>query len=56
MAGQQSQREAQAQPVRKPYATPMLHVYGAIHRLTQNISSKGSLDGGGGAAMGPKSF
>jgi hypothetical protein len=48
------QQQTPAPPVKKPYAKPEVHVYGAIHALTQNVGPKGATDGGGGAAAGPK--
>ena len=42
------------QVTRKPYHKPEVIVYGNIREITRNIGSKGNLDGGGGAAAGPK--
>jgi len=39
---------------RKPYHKPEVIVYGNIREITRNVGSKGNLDGGGGAAAGPK--
>jgi hypothetical protein len=39
---------------KKPYHKPEVIVYGNIREITRNIGSKGALDGGGGAAAGPK--
>lgn len=39
---------------KKAYSTPVLHVYGGVATLTKNLGARGSLDGGGGAAAGPK--
>jgi hypothetical protein len=39
---------------RKPYHKPEVIVYGNIREITKNVGSKGNLDGGGGAAAGPK--
>ncbi|HET9524721.1 MAG TPA: lasso RiPP family leader peptide-containing protein [Pyrinomonadaceae bacterium] len=39
---------------KKPYHKPELVVYGNIREITRNVGSKGNLDGGGGAAAGPK--
>jgi hypothetical protein len=39
---------------RKPYASPVLHVYGGIASLTNNFGPHGVTDSGGGAAAGPK--
>jgi hypothetical protein len=54
MTSQQPAQEAPTPPARKPYVTPVLQVYGAVHRLTQNVGPRGNTDGGGGAAAGPK--
>ncbi|HKN84196.1 MAG TPA: hypothetical protein VJW17_12195 [Pyrinomonadaceae bacterium] len=42
------------QETRKPYHKPEVIVYGNIREITRNIGPKGNLDGGGGAAAGPK--
>ena len=39
---------------RKPYHKPEVIVYGNIREITRNIGPKGNMDGGGGAAAGPK--
>lgn len=39
---------------KKPYHTPEVIVYGNIREITKNAGPKGNLDGGGGAAAGPK--
>lgn len=39
---------------KKPYHKPEVIVYGNIREITKNAGSKGNLDGGGGAAAGPK--
>ena len=39
---------------KKPYHKPEVVVYGNIREITRNVGSKGALDGGGGAAAGPK--
>jgi len=39
---------------KKPYHKPEVVVYGNIREITGNAGSKGNLDGGGGAAAGPK--
>lgn len=39
---------------KKPYHKPELLVYGNIREITRNLGPKGNLDGGGGAAAGPK--
>ncbi|HSB27804.1 MAG TPA: hypothetical protein VLE19_08110 [Pyrinomonadaceae bacterium] len=44
----------QEQKHRKPYHAPEVIVYGNIREITKNVGSKGNLDGGGGAAAGPK--
>jgi hypothetical protein len=38
----------------KPYHKPEVIVYGNIREITRNAGPKGNLDGGGGAAAGPK--
>ena len=48
-AGQENQQKAT-----KPYHKPEVIVYGHIREITRNIGPKGDLDGGGGAAAGPK--
>jgi hypothetical protein len=40
--------------VKRPYHKPEVVVYGNIREITRNVGSKGALDGGGGAAAGPK--
>jgi hypothetical protein len=37
-----------------PYHKPEVVVYGNIREITKNAGPKGDLDGGGGAAAGPK--
>ncbi|HEV2837419.1 MAG TPA: hypothetical protein VGW58_19010 [Pyrinomonadaceae bacterium] len=39
---------------KKPYHKPQVTVYGNIREITRNVGPKGNLDGGGGAAAGPK--
>lgn len=39
---------------KKPYHKPEVIVYGHIREITRNAGPKGALDGGGGAAAGPK--
>ena len=39
---------------KKPYRKPQVIVYGNIREITRNAGPKGDLDGGGGAAAGPK--
>lgn len=43
-----------AQENKKPYHKPEVIVYGNIREVTRNIGPKNNLDGGGGAAAGPK--
>jgi hypothetical protein len=45
---------AQEQEHKKPYHKPEVIVYGNIREVTRNTGPKGNLDGGGGAAAGPK--
>lgn len=45
---------AQEHETKKPYHKPEVIVYGNIREVTRNVGSKGNLDGGGGAAAGPK--
>jgi len=45
---------AQEQENKKPYHKPEVIVYGNIREVTRNTGPKGNLDGGGGAAAGPK--
>ena len=42
------------QEIRKPYHKPEVIVYGNIREITRNVGPKNALDGGGGAAAGPK--
>ena len=46
--------QAQEQETKKPYHKPEVIVYGNIREITRNAGPKGNLDGGGGAAAGPK--
>ena len=39
---------------KKPYHKPQVIVYGNIREITRNAGAKGNVDGGGGAAAGPK--
>ena len=39
---------------KKPYHKPEVIVYGNIREITRNAGPKGNVDGGGGAAAGPK--
>lgn len=48
-AGQETEQET-----KKPYHKPAVIVYGNIREITRNAGPKGNLDGGGGAAAGPK--
>ena len=45
---------AQEDVKRKRYTTPQLFQYGNVREITKNLGPKGDLDGGGGAAAGPK--
>jgi hypothetical protein len=45
---------AQEHETKKPYRKPEVIVYGNIREVTRNAGPKGDLDGGGGAAAGPK--
>jgi hypothetical protein len=42
------------QEIKKPYHKPAIIVYGNIREITRNAGPKGNVDGGGGAAAGPK--
>lgn len=46
--------QANGHKVLKPYHKPEVIVYGNIREITRNLGPKGDLDGGGGAAAGPK--
>ena len=46
--------QAQEQGLKKPYHKPEVIVYGNIREITRTAGPKGDLDGGGGAAAGPK--
>jgi len=46
--------QSQEHETKKPYHKPEVIVYGNIREITRNAGSKGNLDGGGGAAAGPK--
>jgi hypothetical protein len=46
--------QGQEHETKKPYHKPEVIVYGNIREITKNLGSKGNLDGGGGAAAGPK--
>ena len=44
----------QEHETKKPYHKPEVIVYGNIREITRNVGPKGVVDGGGGAAAGPK--
>ena len=46
--------DTQQHKPKKPYHQPQVIVYGNIREITRNLGSKGNVDGGGGAAAGPK--
>lgn len=46
--------QTQERETKKPYHKPEVIVYGNIREVTRNLGPKGNLDGGGGAAAGPK--
>ena len=46
--------EDKQQQAEKTYREPRLVVYGDVRQITENVGPKGNLDGGGGAAAGPK--
>lgn len=46
--------QGQEHETKKPYHKPEVVVYGNIREITRNVGPKGDLDGGGGAAAGPK--
>jgi len=50
----QTDGQGKEQQTKKPYTKPEVIVYGNIREITRNVGSKGNLDGGGGAAAGPK--
>lgn len=39
---------------KRPFKAPKLEVYGRARDITRNVGARGSLDGGGGDAAGPK--
>jgi hypothetical protein len=39
---------AQLPPAKKPYTSPVLHVYGSIAALTKSVDKSGMTDGGKG--------
>lgn len=45
---------AQEYETKKPYHKPEVVVYGNIREVTRNLGPKGTIDGGGGSAAGPK--
>lgn len=45
---------ASKQTEKLPFKAPKLEVYGRARDITRNVGEKGALDGGGGAAAGPK--
>ena len=50
----ETEGQGNEQETRKPYHKPEVIVYGNIREITRNAGPKGDLDGGGGAAAGPK--
>jgi hypothetical protein len=40
---------------KRTYRSPELLIYGNIREITKNVGPKNNVDGGGGAAAGPKS-
>jgi hypothetical protein len=46
--------QAQEHETKKPYHKPEVSHYGNIREITKNTGPRGALDGGGGAAAGPK--
>lgn len=49
-----TEEKGKEQGIKKAYHKPEVIVYGNIREITRNAGSKGNLDGGGGAAAGPK--
>lgn len=47
-------RQGNEEQIKRPYHKPEVIIYGNIREITRNIGPKGDLDGGGGAAAGPK--
>ena len=47
-------KQVTEQETKKSYHKPEVIVYGNIREITRNLGSKGNVDGGGGAAAGPK--
>jgi hypothetical protein len=54
MEREQNHAQDKEQESKKPYHKPEVIVYGNIREITRNAGPKGNLDGGGGAAAGPK--
>jgi hypothetical protein len=54
MMERKPETDSQIKEQRKPYHKPAVIVYGNIREITRNAGPKGNLDGGGGAAAGPK--
>jgi hypothetical protein len=50
----QTDGQVEEQEIKKPYHKPEIIAYGNIREITRNAGPKGDLDGGGGAAAGPK--
>jgi hypothetical protein len=50
----QTDAQVEEQEIKKPYHKPEVIAYGNIREITRNAGPKGDLDGGGGAAAGPK--
>ena len=50
----ETEEQVNEQEARKHYHKPEVIVYGNIREITRNLGPKGALDGGGGAAAGPK--
>lgn len=46
--------QTQEHETKKPYHQPQVTEFGNIREITKNIGPRGALDGGGGAAAGPK--
>jgi hypothetical protein len=46
--------QGSGQEIKKPYHKPEVIIYGNIREITRNVGPKGNVDGGGGAAAGPK--
>jgi len=50
----ETETPGKSEQIKKPYHKPEVVVYGNIREITRNIGPKGAVDGGGGAAAGPK--